>query len=70
MPHCKCDSALDHCEVLMASAFGSSVSIHPGEPAFYYHRERSLYCEGEECGKAASGDFSALASDEENNTSM
>ncbi len=43
-------------------------SIHPGEPAFYYPRERSLYCEGEECGKAASRDFSALVSDEENNT--
>ena len=54
----------------MANAFGSSVSIHPGEPAFYCPWERSLSCEGEECGKAASSDFSALMSNDENNTSI
>ncbi len=37
---------------------------------FYYPEDRSLYCEGEECGKAASREFSARAFDEENNTSI
>ena len=45
-------------------------SIHPGERAFYYTDDRSLYCAGEECGKAASREFSAQVFDEENNTSM
>jgi len=44
-------------------------SIHPGEPAFYYPEDRSLYCEAEDCGKAASREFSARAF-EEDNTSM
>jgi hypothetical protein len=45
-------------------------SIHPGELAFYFPKERSLYCEGEECAKAASREFSAQLFDEENNASM
>lgn len=45
-------------------------SIHPEERAFYYTSDRSLYCAGEECGKAASREFSAQVFDEENNTSM
>jgi hypothetical protein len=44
--------------------------IHTGERAFYYPEDRSLYCEGEECGKAAGQEFSARAFDEENNPSM
>ncbi len=44
--------------------------IHVGERAFYYPGDRSLCCEAEECGKAASREFTALAFDEENNTSM
>jgi hypothetical protein len=45
-------------------------SIHPGERAFYYPAARSLYCEAEDCGKAASREFSARAFDEDDNTSM
>ncbi len=45
-------------------------SIHPGERAFYYPEDRSLYCEVEACGRAASREFPAIAFDEENNTSM
>jgi hypothetical protein len=44
--------------------------IHPGKRAFYYPEDRSLYCDGEGCGKAASREFSARAFDEDNNTSM
>jgi hypothetical protein len=44
--------------------------IRPGERAFYYRNEGSLYCEAEECGKVASREFSMEAFDEENNTSM
>ena len=45
-------------------------SIHPGERAFNYPEDRSLYCEAEDCGKAANREFSARAFDEEDNTSM
>jgi len=44
-------------------------AIHPGERAFYYPEDRSLYREAEECGKAASREFSAGVLDEEHNTS-
>jgi hypothetical protein len=44
--------------------------IHAGERAFHYPKDRSLYCGAEECGKAASREFSARAFDEENDTSM
>ena len=44
--------------------------IRPGERAFYYPECRSLCCEAAECGRAASREFTAGASDEENNTSM
>ena len=44
--------------------------IHPGKRAFYYAEKRLLYGDGEDCGKAASGEFSAPAFDEDNNTSM
>jgi hypothetical protein len=44
--------------------------IHAEERAFYYREDHSLYCGAEECGKAASGEFSARAFDEGNNTSM
>jgi hypothetical protein len=46
------------------------LQIRRGERAFYYPEDHSLYCEAEECGKAASREFSARAFDEENNTSM
>ena len=45
-------------------------SIHPGERAFNYPEDRSLHCEAEDRGKAASREFSARAFDEEDNTSM
>ena len=38
--------------------------IRRGDRAFYYPQERSLYCERENCGQAASRDFSARAFDE------
>jgi hypothetical protein len=44
--------------------------INPGERGFYYPEDRSLYCEGEQCGKAASREFGARAFDEENNRCM
>jgi hypothetical protein len=44
--------------------------IYAGDRAFYYPEDRSLYCQAQECGKAASREFSARALDEENNTSM
>ncbi len=31
--------------------------IHPGKRAFYYPEDRSLYCEADDCGKAASREF-------------
>src|SRR5216683_6106655 len=40
--------------------------INPGERAFYYPEGRSLYCDGEECGRAASREFNACALDDEN----
>jgi len=45
-------------------------SIHFAEMAFYFSKERSLYCEAEECIRAASREFSAPVFDEENNASM
>jgi len=45
-------------------------AIRTGEYAFYYPEDRSLYCAAEECGGAASREFSARAFDEDNNTSM
>ncbi|SRR5579875_3002070 len=44
--------------------------IRRGEQAFYFPSDRSLYCESEECGKAASREFGARAFDEENNRCM
>ena len=44
--------------------------INPGERGFYYPEDRSLYCESEACGKAASREFGARACDEENNRCM
>jgi hypothetical protein len=44
--------------------------IRPGERAFHYPEDRSLYCAAEECGGAASREFSARAFDEEHNASM
>jgi len=45
-------------------------AIHPGERTFYYPEDRSLCCEADDCGKAASREFSARAFDEQNNTSL
>ncbi len=45
-------------------------AIRTGERAFYYPEGRSLYCKTEECGGAASREFSARAFDEDNNTLM
>lgn len=44
--------------------------IGRGERAFYFPEDRSLYCEREECGRAASREFDARAFDEENNRCM
>ncbi len=44
--------------------------IHPGARTFFYPEDRSLYCGGDDCGKAASQEFSACSFDEENTTSM
>jgi len=50
-------------------AFDASVRFIR-ESAFNYPEDRSLYCEAEDCGKAANREFSARAFDEEDNTSM
>jgi hypothetical protein len=39
--------------------------IRRGERVFYYPQDRSLYCERENCGQAASRDFNAQVFDEE-----
>ncbi len=44
--------------------------IHRRKRTFYYPEDRSFYCDAEECGKAASREFSARTFNEENNTSM
>jgi hypothetical protein len=44
--------------------------IRHGERAFYYPQDRSLYCERENCGQAASRDFSAHVFDEERGHSV
>ncbi len=44
--------------------------IQPGERAFHYPQDRSLYCDGGDCGAAASREFAVQAFDEEHNTSM
>ena len=40
-------------------------TIRRGERVFYYPQNRSLYCERENCGLAASHDFTARVFDEE-----
>jgi hypothetical protein len=69
MPHYKCDPHWITVK-FESSCLRCKRSIHPGEPAFYYPRERSFYCEAEGCGREASRDISARVFDEENNTSM
>ena len=44
--------------------------IRRGERAFYYPQDRSLYCERENCGQAASRDFRAHVFDEESGSSI
>ncbi len=44
--------------------------INTGERAFYCPENRSLYCDGQDCGKVASRECAARAFDEEHNTSM
>jgi hypothetical protein len=44
--------------------------IRRGERAFYYPQNRSLYCERDNCGQAASRDFSARVFDEERSGSI
>ena len=44
--------------------------IRRGERAFFYPEDRALYCDGEECGKAATRDFAAHAFDDGNNQCM
>ncbi len=44
--------------------------INPGERAFYYPNGHALYCDSEECGKAAGRELNAHALDEDNNRSM
>jgi hypothetical protein len=43
--------------------------IRRGERAFYYPQDRSLYCEGDNCGQTASRDFSARVFDEDRGNS-
>jgi hypothetical protein len=45
-------------------------AIRRDERAFYYPQDRSLYCERENCGQAASRDFSARAFDEDRGGSV
>jgi hypothetical protein len=66
----KCDPRWITVRFEGSTCAGCKRPIHTGERAFYYPEDRSLYCEGEECGKAAGQEFSARAFDEENNTSM
>ncbi len=44
--------------------------IRRGERAFYYPRDCSLNCDSENCGQAASHDFTARVFDENSNGSM
>lgn len=39
-------------------------AIKQGERGFYYPSDRSMFCEGEECGGNASRDFESCAFDE------
>jgi hypothetical protein len=45
-------------------------AIRRRERAFFYPESRALYCDDEECGKAASRDFVAHAFDDESNRCM
>jgi hypothetical protein len=63
-------SALDHVKFKGNSCMRCKRPTHPGERAFFYPEDRSLYCDGEDCGQAANRELSARAFDEDNNTSM
>jgi hypothetical protein len=45
-------------------------AIRRGGRAFYYPQDRSLYCERDNCGQAASRDFTAHAFDEARSGSL
>lgn len=70
MRHYKCDPRWITVRFKGSTCARCKRHIHPGERAFFYPEGRSLYCDGDDCGKAASREFSASAFDEENNTSM
>ena len=53
-----------------AHALGASVRFIRVSWLSTFPKERSLYCEAEECAKAASWEFSAQVFDDESNTSM
>ena len=44
--------------------------IQRGQRVFHYPQDRSLYCDGADCGEAASREFAARVFDEDHNTSM
>ena len=68
MSRYKCDPRWITIKFEGNAAFVAGVPIHPG-PRLLLPEDRSLYCEAEDCGKAASREFSARAF-EEDNTSM
>ena len=43
---------------------GCKRNIRAGEEVFYYPNSRSVYCNADQCGGAASRDFDACAFDE------
>lgn len=63
-------SALDHRQVQGQDVRALQKSDSSGRAGVLYPEDRSLYCGGDACGKAASREFSASSFDEENNTSM
>lgn len=39
-------------------------SIKPGDRGFYYPSDKSMFCEGDECGASESRQFESMAFDE------
>lgn len=70
MRHYKCDPRWLTVRFKGSTCAGCKRPIHPGERAFFYPEDRSLYCDGDDCGQSASREFSPRAFDEKNNTSM
>ena len=70
MRHYKCDPRWITVRFKGSTCAGCKRPIHPGERAFFYPEDRSIYCDSDDCGQSASRAFSARALDEENNSSM